>query len=155
MSKHIEITSAIPDERIVKFIRDHHLLALSTVFEGKPWSASCFYVYDEEKNYFIFTSDLDTRHAQEMEKNNHVSGIVALETSVVGKIQGIQLSGKVWRAEGDALKSATKKYMLKYPMAMLMKTTLWILEADHIKMTDNRLGFGKKLIWKSDKQKTH
>ena len=35
----------------------------------------------------------------------------------------------------------------KFPYAVLMKTTLWILEIEYIKMTDNRLGFGKKLIW--------
>ncbi len=33
---------------------------------------------------------------------------------------------------------------------MLMETNLWIVELTYIKMTDNRLGFGKKLIWKKD-----
>jgi hypothetical protein len=28
-----------------------------------------------------------------------------------------------------------------------MNTTLWKLRVDYAKMTDNRLGFGKKLIW--------
>jgi len=32
-------------------------------------------------------------------------------------------------------------------VAMLMDTTLWAVDLTHIKMTDNRLGFGKKIIW--------
>ena len=30
---------------------------------------------------------------------------------------------------------------------MLMETRLWIVRLTYIKMTDNRLGFGRKLIW--------
>jgi uncharacterized protein YhbP (UPF0306 family) len=32
-----------------------------------------------------------------------------------------------------------------------MDTTLWILSIDYLKMTDNRLGFGKKLLWEKVK----
>ena len=35
----------------------------------------------------------------------------------------------------------------RFPVAALMDTRLWILKLTHIKMTDNRLGFGKKIIW--------
>jgi len=34
---------------------------------------------------------------------------------------------------------------------MLMDTRLWIVSLTLIKMTDNRLGFGKKLIWQKSK----
>ncbi len=30
---------------------------------------------------------------------------------------------------------------------MLMDTHLWVVSLTQIKMTDNRLGFGKKLLW--------
>jgi uncharacterized protein YhbP (UPF0306 family) len=33
---------------------------------------------------------------------------------------------------------------------MLMETHLWLCDLVYIKMTDNRLGFGKKLIWMKD-----
>jgi uncharacterized protein len=36
---------------------------------------------------------------------------------------------------------------LRFPVAALMDTRLWIVRLTFIKMTDNRLGFGKKLIW--------
>jgi len=28
-----------------------------------------------------------------------------------------------------------------------MKTNLWVVDLSFLKFTDNRLGFGKKLIW--------
>jgi uncharacterized protein YhbP (UPF0306 family) len=34
---------------------------------------------------------------------------------------------------------------------MLMDTHLWVVKLTYIKMTDNRLGFGKKLIWENSK----
>ena len=38
-----------------------------------------------------------------------------------------------------------------FPIARLMPNLhLWTLRPDFIKMTDNRLGFGKKLIWTAD-----
>ncbi len=43
--------------------------------------------------------------------------------------------------------------MKRYPFAILMKTQLWVVDLDFIKLTDNRLGFGKKLIWKKDAAK--
>ena len=48
--------------------------------------------------------------------------------------------------EGDLRKKAKKAYLKSFPYAALMKTTLWILNPRFIKMTHNRLGFGKKLI---------
>ena len=55
------------DERFVKFIKKHHVLTLATVNgEGMPYVANCFYAYDRKRNLFVFTSDMATRHAQEI-----------------------------------------------------------------------------------------
>ena len=45
------------------------------------------------------------------------------------------------------LKKCRKKYLKRFPYAVLMKTQLWIVELTFVKFTDNRLGFGKKIIW--------
>jgi len=137
-----------PEKRIVDFIKKHHVLTLATKSENELWCANCFYVYDEEENSLIFTSDIDTRHVSEALKNNFVAGSIVLETSVIGKIQGIQFQGKFIKPEKEQLKTAKTHYLLRFPFATLMNTTLWVVELSHIKMTDNRLGFGKKLIWK-------
>jgi hypothetical protein len=99
---------------------------------------------------FVFTSGYETRHIQEVTQNRKVAGNVVLETSIIGKIQGIQFSGTLVRADGDALNHASSAYLKRFPFAALMDTTLWILEIDYLKMTDNRLGFGKKLFWERE-----
>jgi uncharacterized protein YhbP (UPF0306 family) len=142
--------SPMIDERIVKFFRKHHVLTIATTVNNEPWCANCFYVYLEEENALVFTSDADTRHGKEFIINPRVSGSVVLETMVIGKIRGIQFSGMVSLAEGDLLDKARRKYLLRFPMAALMNTHLWIVKLDYIKMTDNRLGFGKKVVWKGN-----
>ena len=143
----------IPGKKIVSFIKKHHVLTLATSVNNIPYCANCFYVYLEDENMFIFTSDNDTKHVQDVLQNSYVGGSVVLETSIIGKIQGIQFNGKMYLPEGDLQKKAKKTYMKRYPFAILMKTQLWIVESDFIKLTDNRLGFGKKLIWRKDAAK--
>jgi hypothetical protein len=42
-------------------------------------------------------------------------------------------------------------YLRRFPFAIAAKLDLWVLYIDYLKMTDNRLGFGKKLEWRSPK----
>ncbi len=139
-----------PEKKISDFIQKHHVLTLATSSGNKPYCANCFYVYSEDENAFIFTSDDDTKHIKDVTENNNVAGSVVLETTIVGKIQGIQFTGKMFLPEGELKKKTNKLYMKKYPFAKLMTTQLWVLEPDFMKLTDNRLGFGKKLIWKKE-----
>ncbi len=135
------------EKRISDFIKKHHVLTLATSYKGLPWVANCFYAYDEEQNVLVFTSGHDTKHIQDLEEGNLVAASIVLETSVVGKIQGIQLRGKLSEPSGELLKVAKSAYLHRFPFAALMETTLWVLEPEYIKMTDNRLGFGKKVFW--------
>jgi uncharacterized protein YhbP (UPF0306 family) len=140
----------IIDPRIIKFFRKHHVLTIATTVNNEPWCANCFYVYLEEENAVVFTTGGDTRHGKEFVENPFVAGSVVLETMVIGKIRGIQFQGIVSEPEGDLLARAKSGYLKRFPVAALMDTRLWVVKLTHIKMTDNRLGFGKKLIWKSD-----
>lgn len=132
---------------MVEFINNHHVLTLATSKNNQPWCANCFYVYLEKENCFVFTSDPDTKHIGDTEEQDMVAGSVVLETKVIGKIQGIQFRGKIYRPEKELMKKSKKAYLKRFPVAMLMKTTLWIVRLTYIKMTDNRLGFGKKIVW--------
>jgi len=135
------------DSRIIKFFRKHHVLTIATTVNNEPWCANCFYVYLEDENSLVFTTGSDTRHGQEFFKNPRVAGSVVLETIVIGKIRGIQFQGDVSEPEGELLSKAKSAYLKRFPVAALMDTQLWIVKMTYIKMTDNRLGFGKKLIW--------
>ena len=78
-----------------------------------------------------------------MVENPRVAASIVLETRTVGKVQGLQLTGLIKPAiEGDKL-----AYIKSFPYAAIAELKLWRLEADFMKLTDNRLGFGKKLIW--------
>ena len=135
------------DNKVIRFFRKHHVLTIATTVENEPWCANCFYVYLEEENALVFTTDSDTRHGKEFAKNPLVAGSVVLETMMIGKIRGIQFQGIVSEPEGRMLSKARSAYLKRFPPAVLMDTHLWVVKLTFIKMTDNRLGFGKKLIW--------
>ncbi len=135
------------DKRIIKFINKHHVLTLATTRKNIPYCANCFYVYFEDENMLVFTSDHETKHAQDALNQSIVGGSIVLETNVIGKIQGVQFQGKMYEPNDDLLKQVKARYLKRFPVAMLMKTNLWVVELSFLKFTDNRLGFSKKLIW--------
>ncbi len=136
------------DERIIRFLKRHHVLNLATVSdEGVPYCAACFYAYDAEHNRLIFTSDDTTRHAREMEAHPEVACAITLETRIVGRVQGAQICGRAER--GDEEDKAC--YIKRFPYAAVAPLTIWAIEPSFIKLTDNTLGFGKKLVWNSQK----
>ena len=140
------------DKRIIAFIKKHHVLTLATAAEGAPYCSNLFYTYLEEKNVFVFTSSENTRHAAEMKNDGRVAGSVVLGTEIVGKIQGLQFQGIVLKPEGELLKAARTAYLKRFPFAVFMDVELWVLELTFAKLTDNRLGFGRKLVWERDKK---
>jgi len=138
----------MPDKRIVNFIKEHHLLTLATSKETIPYCSNVFYIYDEKNKSLIFSSDINTRHAQEFSENSNVAGAIAVETKDVEKIQGVQLLGEIKELKGKELEKASKEYLKAYPYARVMNPHLWKMKLTFIKMTHNQLGFGKKLVWK-------
>ena len=137
------------DQRFIKFLRRHHVMTLATCRDNRPWCCQCFYAYIDRLCGLVFSSDAATRHIAEAMEQPHVAGSIVLETTIVGKIQGIQLEGKIVEAGGELLREIKTAYMKRFPVALLMDTKLWFLELHTMKMTDNRLGFGKKLYWKN------
>jgi hypothetical protein len=135
------------EKRIVEFIQEHHVLTLATSRDNLPYCANCFYVYDETGNQLFFTSDMNTKHVEDALAQNQVAGSIMLETKTVGKIRGIQFRGIMEELTGEAYKKARVAYVKKFPYAILKQTALWRVQLTFIKFTDNRLGFGKKIIW--------
>lgn len=136
-------TGKAVDARIVRFLKRHHVLTLATADEGIPYCSNAFYCYDAERNLLIFTSDMATHHARQMQCNPHVAASVVLETKVVGRVEGLQLCGTAERAD----EAARRAYLRRFPYAALAELTLWAITPGFMKFTDNTLGFGKKLIW--------
>ncbi|MFV0505206.1 MAG: pyridoxamine 5'-phosphate oxidase family protein [Bacteroidales bacterium] len=136
------------DEKISTFLKEHNVLTLCTKSDKGAWLAHCFYVFDEKNMRLIFTSDPEgTRHGQEMTANESVAIGIVLETTMVGKVQGVQIEARAFRPEGEEYKVAKKTYTKHYPISNVAKLHIWTAEINSLKMTDNRLGFGKKLHW--------
>lgn len=128
---------------IETFVAEHHILMLATSSADLPQACTLFYAYESRNNLFIVASDDATEHMQNVAENPQVAAAIALETTVVGKIRGLQIKGVMRPADAD---EATH-YFNTFPYAKVMRPKLWVIEPYYMKLTDNRLGFGKKLIW--------
>ena len=137
----------IHEKRIVDFIKEHHVLTLATCLNNESWCCNCFYTYIADEAALLFTSDIATKHISMGLQNSQVSGSIVLETKIVGKIRGIQFSGEMIKVENSEHSHYRIKYLKKFPFAIVLNTELWIVKLHKIKMTDNRLGFGKKILW--------
>ena len=135
------------DQQIIHFLNEHHLLTLATSQNDKPYCCNLFYVYDQVSNQLIFSTETKTKHAQDFITNTNVAGSVALETKNVSEIQGVQLLGTIQELKGEDLKIAKEHYIKAFSYAANMDVHLWAMPLNFIKMTNNKLGFGKKLIW--------
>ena len=137
-------------EKVETFLAKHHLLSLATASDNHPQSASLFYAYDPETVTLVVASDIKTEHIQNVLTNPNVSGTVALETDVIGKIEGIQFTATMKMAQ----EQEGACYFKAFAYAKVMQPQLWLIRLERIKLTDNRLGFGKKLYWdRSDLEK--
>ncbi len=137
------------EKRILDFIRRHHVLTLAVANGNMPYCAHCFYCYLPEKNLFVFTSDPETRHIRDLESSGtgRAAAAIALETKIVGKIRGLQLTGALFIPGERDLEEARSAYLKRFPIARMAKLNLWAFRPDFMKLTDNRLGFGTKLTW--------
>ena len=135
------------DRQIIHFLNEHHLLTLATSQNNKPYCCNVFYIYDQLSNQLIFSTETKTKHAQDFISNTNVAGSIALETKEVGKIQGVQLLGSILELNGENLRIAKEQYIKAFSYAVNMDLHLWAMPLTFIKMTHNKLGFGKKLIW--------
>jgi len=130
--------------KIDTFLQKHHVMSLATSFKDELSVCSLFYVYSKKLNLFVVASDEKTTHIQHIKNNSNIAGNILLETNTIGKIQGVQFKGKFLKVEDIELK---KLYFHKFPYSKVLNPKLWYIEVTYFKMTDNNLGFGKKLIW--------
>jgi len=133
-------------EKITAFIEEHHVLSLATSFDDMPSVCSAFYVYDAQSFSFIIASSEETLHIEQAKQNPNVAGNILLETKEVGKIQGLQFFAIIQNLEDERLK---KCYFKRFPYALTLLPKLWQIKVHRFKFTDNRLGFGKKIIYET------
>lgn len=136
----------LPD-RIVKFLGEHHLLTLAVSDESDIWCSHAFFVFLEDEAAFLITSEDHTRHIKLAQKRDIVAGGIALETNKIGEIRGLQFKAVIEKCDDSFTGPYKMKYLRRFPYAILKGGDLWKLTMTEAKLTDNRLGFGKKIKW--------
>ncbi|ELI8330751.1 YhbP family protein [Yersinia enterocolitica] len=138
-----------PDDliAITRFLRQQHVLTLCAGSGMDMWCANCFYVFDEAKMALYLMTEKHTRHGGLMQINPQVVGTIATQPRTVALIKGIQYRGEITELKDDAEHLARQHYCRCFPVAKVISAPLWQLNLLEIKMTNNTLGFGKKLHW--------
>lgn len=134
-------------QRIMRFLNKQHVLTLCASNGSEMWSANCFYVFCAERMALWLMTEPHTRHGELMQQNAVVVGTIAQQTRVIALIKGVQYCGVISQLNGDDEMMARAHYCKRFAVAILMKTPVWEISLQEIKMTDNTLGFGKKLHW--------
>src|SRR5688500_971919 len=132
------------DDRIKKFIKEQTVATICCVDEeNNPYCFSCFYAFDEENGLLYYKSHARTHHYGLMKNRFEVAGTIQPDKLNKLAIKGVQLKGFV----DETAVGASDVYHKKYPFALAMKGEVWTVKLTFIKMTDNTIGIGKKIIW--------
>ena len=135
------------EKKITAYIQENKVLTIATSVNDIPYCANCFYVFDEANKTLIFLSDPSTRHIVEALQNNKIGGSIQNGVTTVAKIQGIQFTGDFINPTDEQATHFYNAYYKNFPFAKAKPSPIWGIQLNWIKMTDNTLGFGKKLIW--------
>ncbi|WP_103569080.1 hypothetical protein [Campylobacter concisus] len=132
------------DERIVKFLKKMHLASVCVIDDdGQPYAFSAFYAFDEVNFCLLLASCDESSHIKFLKNSKLVAGTIALDTKIVGKIEGVQFQG----AMREASTSEREIYFKRFFYAKAMDPKIWSISLEKVKFTSNTLGFGKKIFW--------
>lgn len=136
---------------LIRYLKKQRALSLCASNGDDLWCANCFYVFDENRMAFWLMTEPDTRHGTLMQANPRVAGTINGQPKTVLLIKGVQYFGRIQHLSGEREAQALHAYQKRYPIARKVQAPLWEIMLDELKMTDNALGFGKKIIWQRDK----
>ena len=102
------------DERIVKFLKKMHLASVCAIDdEGQPYAFSAFYAFDELNFCLLLASCDESSHVKFLKNSKLVAGTIALDTKIVGKIEGVQFQGAMREACESEREIYFKRFFLR------------------------------------------
>jgi uncharacterized protein YhbP (UPF0306 family) len=104
-------------------------------------------VFDAATMALWLMTEPHTRHGGLMLNNGRVVGTIAPKPKSIALIRGVQYRAEAVLLSGEEAEAARARYCKRFPIARAMKASVWRLDLHEVKMTDNTLGFGKKLHW--------
>jgi len=130
---------------MLDFIGQHHVLSLASTLNDTPSICSVFYAFVEDENCFVFASEYESEHMQNIMQNADVAANIHEETRELMLIKGLQIKGQVEKAHSRH----EHLYLKTFPEAEEIKKEVWSLHIHELKYTDNQdIGFGQKEVWK-------
>ncbi len=135
---------------LIRYLKKQHVLSLSCHSAQEIWSANCFYLLDAPRMAFWLMTEPETRHGSLMQANPQVAGTINGQPKTVLLIKGVQYRGRIQRLSGEAEQQARSAYQKRFPVARKLAAPVWEIVLDELKMTDNALGFGKKIVWRRE-----
>ncbi|MXP66422.1 YhbP family protein [Pantoea sp. Nvir] len=137
---------------LVRYLKKQHVLSLCCHSASDLWCANCFYIFGEVRMVFWLMTEHHTRHGILLQSNSQVAGTVNSQPKTVLLIKGIQYSGTIVSLKGDTEEQVRRLYQKYFSVAHKVSAPLWEIRLDKIKMTDNSLGFGKKIFWQREER---
>ncbi len=141
-------------ERVLAFLGEHHVMALSTVGSDGPWAAAVFYAHDGLRLYFL--SAPGSRHSENLARDPRVAATIQRDYDDWPGIRGLQIAGHVRQvAEADEA-HVRALYQSRYPligggagvprkiMEALDKIRWYEFAPEDIYLIDNTLGFAHR-----------
>lgn len=133
---------------ILAFIKKQTSATISCIDDNlKPYCFSVFFAWDYENNYLIYKSSPETNHSKIILHNAFVAGTIHPNKLNKLLVQGIQFEGEILNNDEPLAKNAFGTFHKKHPLALVKPGELWVVQVNHIKMTDSTKGFGTKLEW--------
>jgi uncharacterized protein YhbP (UPF0306 family) len=137
---------------IKEFIKAAKVLTYCTTLNQEPHCAICYYTFVEHEHdyYLLFKSSRETQHVREGLDNPMVAGSILPNRKIeLSSNQGLQFNG-LFIKESAKRKQLDKFYYKRFPFAKAVSGEVWAIQLTHLKMTDNTLGFGKKIVWSKE-----
>ncbi|KAA0214560.1 MAG: pyridoxamine 5'-phosphate oxidase [Lautropia sp.] len=141
-------------ERVLAYLRAHHVMTLATQGSAGPWAAAVFYASEGLTLYFL--SAPSTRHATELAAHARVAATIQDDCADWAAIRGIQLEGEAREVRGTQAERARTIYGAKFPAlgsperapapiaAAFAKIRWYRIVPDRLYFVDNSLGFGHR-----------
>jgi uncharacterized protein YhbP (UPF0306 family) len=136
------------NEAIRAFIQKQTCATVCCVDENsKPYCFSCFYEFNAEYGLLYFKSSAETHHSSLLKRNVFIAGSILPDKLNKLIVKGIQFEGVMLDANHPLMKKASEHYHKKYLIALAIPGDIYVIQINHIKMTDSTMGFGKKISW--------
>lgn len=138
-------------ERVLAYLRTHHVMTLATHGAGGPWAAAVYYANDGFD--LCFLSSPASRHCRNLAANPRAAATIQQDYADWTEIKGIQLEGNVAQLRDADERDARALYGDKFPFVRGAGTTLaqalekvrWYrMRPERLYFIDNAAGFGQR-----------